>query len=261
MPAISACIISFNEERKIVDCLASLQGVVDEIVLVDSHSTDRTLELARPYVDKIVSQDFLGYIEQKNSAVAQASHDWILNLDCDERLTPELARAILAQKESLDQHAAYEVARKTFYVYRWLEHAWYPEYRTRLFDRRKARHTGTNPHDKVTLSEGTRGRLRGDLLHYSFDSIGDHVRTLERFTEIGARELVRKDKRITLLTPLTHASWVFLKLYVLKRGFLDGFAGLTVSVLSFTHVFVKYAKALTYRYQERRGLETTALSD
>lgn len=261
MPSISACIISFNEERKIEDCLASLEGVVDEVVLVDSVSTDRTLEIARPYVDKLIEQPFLGHIEQKNLAISHASHDWVLCLDCDERLTPELKHAILARKDTLDEHPGYEFSRKTFYVYRWLEHAWYPEFRTRLFDRRRGRWAGTNPHDKVELDGTQPARLSGDLLHYSFDSVGDHIKTLDHFTEIAARELIEKDKRVTWLSPITRASWVFFKLYILKRGFLDGFAGLSVAVLSFTHVFAKYAKLLTHRYQLERGLEPTAVRE
>ncbi len=259
MQPITACVISFNEERKIVQCLASLRGVVDEIVLVDSHSTDRTLELAAPYADKIISQEFLGHIEQKNFAVAQASHDWILSLDCDECLTPELADSITKRKPALDEHPAYEFTRKTFYVYRWLEHTWYPEYRTRLFDRRRARWAGTNPHDKVELDEGRPQRLTGDLEHYSFDSISDHIKTLDHFTEIAARELIKRNKPVTILTPFTHACWVFFKLYILRRGFLDGLAGISASVLSFMHVFAKYTKVLTYRRRARLGLDSEVL--
>ncbi len=259
MPLISAVVISYNEEHKIESCLESLVGVVDEIVLVDSHSTDRTVEIARRFTDRITFQDFLGYIEQKNFAAAQAENDWILNIDCDERLTPELARSIQSVREELGRHAAYEMPRKTFYVYRWLNHCWYPEYRARLYDRRRCEHTGTNPHDRVRIREGTLGRLSGDLLHYSFDSIGDHIKTLDRFTEIAARKLIESDRRITMFTPFAHGVWTFFRLYVLKRGFLDGFAGLAVSILSFMHVFAKYTKAITYKYQQQRKLRLTAL--
>lgn len=253
MPAISAAIISFNEEACIVECLESLRGVVDEIVLVDSNSTDRTRELAAPYVDRLIEQPFLGHVEQKNLAVAHAAHDWVLSLDCDERLTSELARSIRDVKERLDEHAAWEFTRKTFYVYRWLEHLWYPEWRTRLFDRRRARWGGTNPHDKVIVSQGTLGRLRGDCLHRSFESVAAHVKTLQSFTDIAAGELLRKGKRVGVLDPLIHASWTFFRLYVLQRGFLDGFAGLCACMLSFCHVFVKYAKVLTAQRGERPG--------
>ena len=245
MPALSAAIISFNEEARIVECLESLRGVVDEIVLVDSGSTDRTRELAAPLVDVLVEQPFLGHVQQKNLAAERASHDWVLSLDCDERLTPELAASIRAVKGRLDQHAAWEFTRKTFYVYRWLEHLWYPEWRVRLFDRRRARWGGTNPHDKVVVSEGTVGRLPGDCLHRSFESVAGHVKTLQTFTDIAAAEMLARGKRVGVLDPLTHGAWTFFRLYVLQRGFLDGFAGLCACTLSFMHAFVKYAKVYT----------------
>jgi len=253
MPNISACIIAFNEEDKIDDCLQSLLPVADEIVVVDSHSTDRTLEIARGYTDKVFEQAFLGHIEQKNLALEKASHDWILSLDCDERLSPELQQSILAVKDKLDSADAYCMSRKTFYVYRWLNHCWYPDIKTRLFNRNNARWGGTNPHDHIVTEGNNIVRLKGDIYHYSFDSISDHLQTIDKFTEIGADELIRNKKSFNRLSPLTHASWQFLKLYILKRGFLDGFAGLTVSVLSYMHVYIKYSKALIKRRQMTGG--------
>ncbi len=250
---LSACIISFNEEDKIEDCLKSLQAVVDEIIVVDSLSTDRTLDIVSRYTDKIFHQKFLGHVEQKNLAVSKASHDWILSLDCDERLTPELAASILAIKESLDERRVYRMARKTFYVYRWLNHCWYPDRKVRLFNRRIAHWGGTNPHDRVVFNEGVDVvDLKGDMQHYSFNSISEHLRTIDNFTEIGAREIIAKGKRVSLLSPLTHGLWTFLRLYLFKRGFLDGFAGFVVATLSFMHAFVKYSKVLMHQYQPGR---------
>ena len=243
MAKISACIISFNEEKKIEACLKSLQPVVDEIILVDSLSTDRTIEIAEKYTDKIFHQKFLGHIEQKNLAVEKANNDWILSLDCDERLSEELQRSILEIKDKLEQADAYHMPRKTFYIYRWLNHCWYPDLKTRLFNRNTSHWGGTNPHDHIINEGKNTVRLNGDIYHYSFDSISDHLKTIDSFTEIGAEELVRKNKPVTVLSPLTHASWTFLKLYIFKRGFQDGFAGLVVSVLSYMHVFIKYSKA------------------
>jgi len=259
MRKISACIISYNEEAKIDDCLASLAPVVDEIVVVDSNSTDRTVEIASRYTKRVIPQAFLGYVAQKQLAISLATHDWVLVLDCDERVTPELAESIRSLTESEDDHSAYEVPRKTFYVYRWLNHCWYPEWRVRLFDRRRCEQGGTEPHDKVIVREGSTGRLRGDLLHYSFDSLSGHVRTLNSFTSIAARELVERRKKVTILTPFTHAFWICFKLYILRRGFLDGFAGFCVAMLSGVHVFVKYAKVLSYREQVKRGVRLTGL--
>ena len=245
MAKISACIISYNEEKKIEDCLKSLLPVADEIIIIDSLSSDATVKIAEKYTDKIFHQKFLGHIEQKNLTVEKASNDWVISLDCDERLTKELQQSILAIKEQLsdDSADAYCMARKTFYIYRWLNHCWYPDIKTRLFNKNSSKWGGTNPHDHIVTQGSNIIKLQGDIQHFSFDSISDHLKTIDSFTEIGANEIVRKNKIVTIFSPLTHASWTFIKLYILKRGFLDGFAGLVVSVLSYVHVFVKYSKA------------------
>ena len=248
---VSACIICFNEEAKLEDCLKSLEGVVDEIVLVDSGSTDRTLEIAARYTDRVIHQDWLGMGAQKAFAYSKASHDWILNLDCDERLTPQLAQSILAVRAGEPEHSAFDLPRKTYYVYRWLEHCWYPEWRTRLFDRRRCEVRGTDPHEFVHVNQGTTGRLTGDLLHYSFDSLSDHLRTIDSYTTIAADRLIEKGTRVGLATPGLRGAWTFVRIYFLKRGFLDGFAGFTVALLSSVHTYLKYAKVLTARWQRR----------
>ena len=253
MPKISVCIISFNEEKKIEGCLRSVQRVADEVVVVDSLSTDSTLEIVRRYTERVFHQKFLGHVEQKNLAVSKASHDWILSLDCDERLTPELEASILAIKESLEERIVYRMARKTFYVYRWLNHCWYPDRKVRLFNRRYARWGGVNPHDRVVFDEGVETvDLTGDMEHYSFNSISEHLRTIDNFTEIGAREIIAKGKKVSLLSPFTHGLWTFIRLYFFKRGFLDGFAGFVVATLSFTHAFVKYSKVLMHQFKPGR---------
>ena len=249
MAKISACIISFNEEARIEDCLKSLQGVADEIIVVDSLSKDKTKEIAARFTDRIYDQAFLGHIEQKNLAVSKASNDWILSLDCDERLSPELRESILAVKEQLEQADAYRMARKTFYVYRWLNHCWYPDMKVRLFNRNTARWGGVNPHDHVQTDGDKIVTLHGDLYHYSFNSIGQHISTLNSFTEIGADEIIKRNKSVTMFTPWGRGLWTFLKLYLFKRGFLDGYAGLVVAVLSGMHVFVKYNKVLFKRWR------------
>jgi glycosyltransferase involved in cell wall biosynthesis len=249
MAKISACIISFNEEKKIEDCLKSLAGIADEIIVVDSNSTDNTVAIAQKYTDRIIHQDFLGFIEQKNFAVQQAENDWVLSLDCDERLSPELQDAITAIKGTIEQADAYRMPRKTFYIYRWLNHCWYPDLKIRLFNKNTAFWGGTNPHDHIVISSSNIVQLAGDIYHYSFDSISDHIQTIDKFTEIGADELIRKQKSFSILSPFTHSSWIFLKLYIFKRGFMDGFAGIVVSVLSAMHVFVKYSKAIIKRKQ------------
>jgi glycosyltransferase involved in cell wall biosynthesis len=253
MAKISACIISYNEEEKIEDCLKSLQSVVDEIIVVDSLSTDRTKEIAASYTDKIFDQKFLGHVEQKNLAVSKASHDWIISLDCDERLTPELVISILKVKNKLEQADAYRMARKTFYVYRWLNHCWYPDFKVRLFNRNTAKWGGVNPHDRVETQGNNIVTLSGDIQHYSFNSLSEHLRTLDNFTEIGAREIIKRNKPVSVVSPWTHGLWTFLRLYIFKRGFLDGYAGLVVSVFSGMHAFVKYNKVLFIRWKNKAG--------
>ncbi len=251
MAKISACIISYNEEKKIEDCLKSLAGVVDEIILVDSLSTDQTVKIASKYAAQIYDQKFLGHIEQKNLAVDKAKNDWILSLDCDERLSDDLRTSICAIKEELGKDDAYKMARKTYYIYRWLNHCWYPDMKVRLFNKHHAHWGGTNPHDKVMLDSGKVVRLEGDILHYSFDSLSSHIQTLDTFSEIAANEMITEGKKVSVFSPFTHGFWIFFRMYFLKKGFLDGFAGLLASVMSFVHVFVKYSKVLVFRWKER----------
>lgn len=250
MNKISACVISYNEEDKIEYCLKSLSKVADEIIVVDSLSTDKTVEIASKYTDKIYRQKFLGHVEQKNLAVSKANHDWIISLDCDERLTAELCNSILNVKEKLDTADAYRMARRTFYIYRWLNHCWYPDRKIRLFNRCTARWGGVNPHDRVEVNGNNIVTLNGDIQHYSFDSISEHLRTIDNFTEIGAVEIIKREKPVNVLTPWFRSLWTFLKLYVFKHGFLDGYAGLVVSILSGFHVFIKYNKVLFMRWSD-----------
>lgn len=252
MANISACVISYNEQDKIEDCLVSLREVADEVLVVDSNSTDRTRELASRLADRVISRPFPGYAEQKNFAVENASHDWILSLDCDERLSPELRSEILVEKERLGKHAAYEMPRRTFYVDRWMNHCWYPDRRVRLFDRTRARWSERDPHESVQVDGGSVARLNGDILHYSFDTVSDHLQTIDRYTELSARRLFEDRRRVSAHAPITHGAASFFKTYVLNRGFLDGLGGLVVSVLSATAVFTKYSKLL-YLYRSREA--------
>jgi glycosyltransferase involved in cell wall biosynthesis len=244
MTAISACIISYNEEKKIENCLKSLDGVVDEIVVVDSLSEDRTVEITSKYTDKIFHQKFLGHVRQKNLSVDKAQNDWILSLDCDEQLSSRLKQSIIDVKDDLDSHDAYKMARKTYYVNRWLNHCWYPDIKVRLFNRKKAHWGGTDPHDKVLVNGGDIKLLPGDILHYSFDSISAHIQTLDKFTDIAAREIINSGKKVTLLSAISRSLWMFNRMYFLKLGFLDGLAGFVASVISSGHVFVKYTKVV-----------------
>ncbi|MDH4198944.1 MAG: glycosyltransferase family 2 protein [Spirochaetia bacterium] len=237
---ISGVIISYNEEKKIGDCIKSMLSVVDEVLLVDSLSADRTVDIAKKFKVRVIAQKFLGYIEQKNFAISKAKYDWILSLDCDERLSGELSKSIESIKNDLPEKGGFIINRKTFYVYRWFNYCFYPDKRVRLFNRKTASWGGVNPHDKVIVQRGVIQPLKGDILHYSFDSIADHIKTLEKFSWIGAQEIIKKNKKISAFTPILRAFATFIRMYLLKKGFLDGYPGFVACVLSGVHVFAKY---------------------
>ena len=240
MPKISGVIISFNEENKIADCIKSMENLVDEVLVVDSLSSDQTVKIAKKMGARIINQKFLGYIEQKNFAVAKAKYDWILSLDCDERLSETLVQSIQSLKNNLPDDGGYTINRKTFYVYQWLNHCFYPDKKVRLFHRKSAYWGGVNPHDHVIVNKGETKPLKGDILHYSFDSIAQHIKTIDKFTWIGAGEIIKKNKKISVVTPALRGLATFIRMYFIKKGLLDGYPGFVASVLSGFHVFIKY---------------------
>jgi glycosyltransferase involved in cell wall biosynthesis len=238
---VSVCIITKDEEANLPDCLASVKWA-DEVVVVDSRSTDRTREIAAAAGAKVVERDFAGHIEQKNFAVDQAKHDWVLCIDADERLTPELTASVQRALEEPGEHAGFEFARRTFHFGRWILHGgWYPDRKTRLFDRKRGRWKGRNPHDHVRV-EGRLGRLEGDLLHYSYRDVSAHLRQIDFFTTISAKEKRSRGVRFRLWHVALRPPWKFFRMFVLKAGFLDGVAGFLVAVLGSYYVFLKYAK-------------------
>ncbi|WP_187262522.1 glycosyltransferase family 2 protein [Pontibacter beigongshangensis] len=249
---ISVVIITYNEERVIGPCLDSVAGIADEIVVVDSFSTDRTKEICESYGVNFSANPFVGHIEQKNHALTLASYDHVLSLDADEALTEELREAVAAAKANWTKDA-YKLARLTNYCGSWIKHSgWYPDWKVRLFDRRKAHWGGQNPHDRVILAaEATLGILKGDLLHYSYYSIKQHLDQVNFFTEIALEEMKRRNKRTSILALLLKPPFKFIKMYFVQLGFLDGFAGFCIAVISSYAVFVKYAKL--YLYNKNRA--------
>ena len=240
-PALSVCVIAMNEEDRLADCLRSVD-FADEWVVVDSHSTDRTREVAAALGARVVERDWPGHVEQKNHALSLAAHDWVLCLDADERVSPELRAAMLAALERDDLPDGFEFARRTWYLGRWIRHGgWYPDRKLRLFRRSRGRWGGTNPHDHVHV-DGRVERLTGDLLHYSYRSLSDHLRTIDSFTTIAAREKHARGRRAGLLDLVGRPLWKLLRMYVLRAGFLDGVPGLVVAVSGAYYVFLKYAK-------------------
>lgn len=243
MEKISAVIITLNEEKNIQRCIDSLQGVVDEIVIVDSFSTDNTKEICKRNNVKFVEHKFEGHIEQKNWAITQASHLKVLSLDADEALSGELKQEILKVKSNWT-HDAYSFNRLTNYCGQWIKHCgWYPDTKLRLWDSTKGGWGGENPHDKYELKEGSTIKyLKGDLLHYSYYSIKQHVAQINSFTEIGALQAFKKGKKTNLFTTIIKSIWKFKRDYFFKLGFLDGYYGFVICSLSAQATFIKYLK-------------------
>jgi glycosyltransferase involved in cell wall biosynthesis len=249
-PRISACVITLNEADRIDDCLASID-FCDELLVVDSHSTDATRDRAAARGAKVIERDWPGHVKQKEFAIRAAAHDWVLCIDADERVTPELRAEILALRDAgFPGHAGWNFPRKTFYLGRFIEHGlWYPDRQLRLFDRRRARWGGHDPHDKVLL-EGSPGRLRGDLLHYSYRDLDDHLRTIDKYTTIMARGLLERGKRATALDLVTHPLARFVRGYFFKLGFLDGWRGLLIAFLAAHYARLKNAKLLVLQKRD-----------
>jgi glycosyltransferase involved in cell wall biosynthesis len=254
VPTVSAIVVCFNEEERIVDCLESLRWC-DEIVIVDSFSTDRTPEICRRYTDRFIQRAWAGYRDQKAFAHSQATQEWVLLADADERVTPELReeiRACLARDG--DAYAGYAVPRLVHYLDRWWRRGgWYPDYDVRLFRRERATWGGADPHEKI-LVDGKVCRLKNPLNHFSYRNIEDHLRRINRFTSIASREAHRNGARWRLSDALLRPAARFFRSYILKRGFLEGFAGFYVAVTAAVYVFLKYAKLWELELEEKKKL-------
>jgi glycosyltransferase involved in cell wall biosynthesis len=240
MPRLSVTVITKNESRNIAAALASVSWA-DEIVVVDSESTDETTSIARQFTGRIVVRPWPGYVGQKNYAASIASHDWILSLDADERVTPALAGEIQSTLEN-PRCAAYHVPRVTWHLGRWIRSTdWYPDYQLRLYDRRVAQWTGQYVHEAVTVN-GAVGHLRGELQHYAYHSISDHMDTIDRYTGYAARQMFESGRRAGLLQLAGHPPLAFLRNYVLRGGVRDGVPGFIISAMNAYYVFLKFVK-------------------
>lgn len=250
MKKISAAIITFNEEKNLRRCLESLKEVADEIVVIDSFSTDKTEEIALEFGARFIKNPFKGHIEQKNFAISQASYSYVLSLDADEALSEELKQSILAVKKDLNEKA-YSFFRRTRYVDQWIYHCgWYPDEKVRLFDRNFAYWGGHNPHDIIHLKDGVKAhRLKGDLLHYSYNSVSEHIEQTHRFTSIAAKVAFDQGVRTGPLSIFIRTFFKFLRDYFFKRGFLEGHYGLIICMINSLSVFLKYTKI----YELQRG--------
>ncbi len=253
MTPVTVTIITYNEEANLQRCLESVAWA-DEIVVVDSHSTDATRQIARRFTDRVIERDWQGHIAQKNAAIDLASHDWVFAIDADEVVTPTLRDAIQAVLREGPTRDGYRVARLTRHLGRWVRHGgWYPDWKVRLFNRTKCRWGGVDPHDKVML-DGEPGTLTGDLEHHSYADLSDHIDRLNRYTTTGAQELAKQGKRPRVVDVTLRPIWRFLRMYLWKGGFRDGRAGFLLAVIAGFYVFLRYAKL----WELRRSLPAGA---
>jgi glycosyltransferase involved in cell wall biosynthesis len=240
-PKLSVCIMAMNEEEKIGDCLRSVD-FADEWVVVDSHSTDRTREVAASLGARVIERDWPGYIAQNNFVIEQASHDWVLAIDADERVSPELRASILRALQQPGDVVGFTLSRLTLYLGRWIRHGgWYPDRKIRLFRRGRGRFEGVDPHPRGRV-DGPIADLDGDLLHYSYRSLGDHFRKMNGMTEAAARAKHARGERAHVTDLTIRPLGKFMRMYLWKRGFLDGLPGFFVAITAAFYVFMKYAK-------------------
>lgn len=250
MIKISVVIITFNEERNIARCIDSVQAIADEIVVLDSFSTDRTEKICREKGIQFFQHKFDGHIEQKNRVITYAKNPIVLSLDADEALDDQLCQSILQVKSDWKADG-YTMNRLTNYCGKWIRHCgWYPDVKLRLWDSRKGGWTGVNPHDRYEMQRGALiSHLKGDILHYSYYTIDDHYKQVDYFTTIAAKAYFEKGKKLAMLSMIFAPVVKFLRDYLFKLGFLDGKKGFIICRISAYATYLKYKKL----YQLNRG--------
>lgn len=244
MEKLSVVIIAYNEERNIARCIQGVKEIADEIVVVDSCSKDATVQICENMGARVVQQPFLGYTEQKNFAVAQASHRLVFSVDADEIPDGRLIQSIREVKSN-PQASGYAMNRLTNYCGHWVRHCgWYPDRKLRLFMKEKGAWTGGALHEKYELNnQESPVMLKGELLHYSYYSVDDHIKQVDKFTAISSKELADSGYCPSLLKLVSAAPVKFFRDYILKLGFLDGYTGYQISKISAFATYLKYARA------------------
>ena len=253
---LTVTVITFNEADHIAAALDSVSWA-DEVVVVDSHSTDGTGALAEQWGARVVVRDWPGYSAQKNYAAEIASHDWILSIDADERVSAELAAEIRGLLAGTPAHEGYRAPRVTWYLGRWLRSTdWYPDYQLRLYDRRAGRWNGRRVHESVELRSAP-GRLHHDIQHFAYRDLSHHLATIDRYTTLAAEQWMAEGRRTSAIGAAIHAPLAFLRNYILRGGIRDGSAGLLVSILNSYYVFLKQAKLWELQHAATRNAVVT----
>jgi glycosyltransferase involved in cell wall biosynthesis len=242
LPKLSVITLALNEEHNIGECLETVKWA-DEIIVVDSGSTDRTVEIARRYTVKVLTVEWKGYGATKNYALKQTTGDWILWLDADERVPSALATEIQeVLRNGSPSYDGYSIARRAYFLGRWIKHCgWYPGRVTRLFRKEKSSFTESNVHEQIIV-DGKIGALSNDLLHFTDPDLHHYFQKFNRYTTLAAQDLLNAGKKFFLYDLLIRPPFLFFKMYVLRAGFLDGMQGFVLCVVSSLYVFTKYAK-------------------
>ncbi len=241
MPALTATLISYNEEQDLPRALASLAGIADEIILVDSGSTDRTCEIARTFGARVYTRKLDSFADQKNFAASLSSNDWILSIDCDHELSPQLRTSMLAWKQQAPDKNGYELEQLTNYLGGWIRHSgWYPEFKLLLYRRDKARFVSAL-HERVHI-EGPAGRLNGDLFHYTVRSLAEHRAKLDAMSTMAAEDLFARGRKSWRPAMIFASPWTVVQRLVFQLGILDGRRGLLIAWFSGVYIYFKYRK-------------------
>ncbi len=243
MEKLSVVIITLNEEKNIQRCIESISRIADEVIVLDSFSTDKTQEICESLGAKFVQHKFDGHIQQKNRALQLAKNKWVLSLDADELPDEILLNNIIKVLED-PKADAYYFNRLTNYIGQWIRHsAWYPDRKLRLLKKSKGKWAGMNPHDKIEMQKDAKLEyLKGDLLHYSYYSIEQHIAQINLFSSIGAKEAFKKGRKSNLAIAILKSLWRFIRNYIFKLGFLDGYYGLVICSLTAWENYIKYLK-------------------
>ena len=238
---LSVTIITLNEERNLGRCLESV-AFADEIIVLDSGSEDQTLPIAREFTNKVFQEPWQGFSRQKNLAQGKAQGPWIFNIDADERVTPALREEILSVLQNSSSYAGFKIPRKNFFCGQWIRHGgWYPNYQIRLYQKDAGSFAQREVHEQVEV-KGKIGTLKAPLEHYTYDSISDYLKRMDRYSDLSARQYLQEGKKVSWPEILFRTKFTFFKMWLLQRGFLDGANGLVLAVLYSCYTFVKYSK-------------------